>query len=88
MARKLLTDGNRVGTLGGCAQRKLWTAIWKLTLPNKIKICGWRACHAILHTAENLTKRKVVLERNCPLCMREVETTVHALWDCAMVQDI
>ena len=88
VARKLLTDGNRVGTLGGCAQRKLWTTIWKLTLPNKIKICGWRACHAILPTTENLTKRKVVLERNCPLCMREVETTVHALWDCVVVQDI
>lgn len=35
MARKLLIDGNRVGTLGGNAKRKTWNAIWKLKLPNK-----------------------------------------------------
>ena len=88
VARKLLIDGNQVGTSKGCAERKMWTAIWKLKLPNKIKIFGWWVCHAILSTAVNLTRRKVILESNCPLCMRELETTVHALWDCAAVQDI
>ena len=88
VATKLLNDGNRVGTSGGCAQKELWSAIWTLKLPNKIKIFGWRAGHATLPTAENLTRRKVTSESNCPLCLREVETTVHALWDCTAVQDV
>ena len=88
VARKLLTDGNRVGTSGGSVERKMWYAIWKLKLPNKIKIFGWRACHDILPTAVNLTRRKVISKNNCPLCMRELESTVHALWDYATVQDI
>ena len=88
VATKLQNDGNRVGTLGGRVQKELWSAIWRLKLPNKIKIFGWRACHAILPTAENLTRRKVTSESNCPLCLREVETTVHALRDCAVVQDV
>ena len=47
VARKLLNDGNRVGTSRGCAKRKMWTTIWKLKLPNKIKIFGWWAYHDI-----------------------------------------
>ena len=72
----------------GCAQTELWSAIWRLKLPNKIKIFGWWACHAILPTVENLTRRKVTLDSNYPLRLREVETTVYALWDCAAVQDV
>ena len=69
-------------------QKELWSAIWKLKLPNKIKIFGWWACHDILPIAVNLTRRKVTSENNCPLCMRELESTVHALWGYAVVQDI
>ena len=85
VARRILNDGNWVGTSGGCAQKELWSAIWRLKLQNKIKIFGWQACHAILPIAKNLTRKKVTSESNCPLCLRKVETTVHALWDCAMV---
>ena len=60
VATKLLNDGNRVGTSGGCVQKELWSAIWKLKLPNKIKIFRRQACHAILPTAENLTRRKLL----------------------------
>ena len=52
--------GKRTGTSRGCIERKIWTAIWKLKLPNKIKIFRWRAYHDILPTAGNLTRRKVV----------------------------
>ena len=55
--------GNRTGTSGGCVEWKIWAAIWKLKLPNKIKIFGWRACHEILPTAGNLSRRKVVQEK-------------------------
>ena len=88
VARRLLNDGDRVGTSGGCAHKELWFAIWRLKLSKKIKIFGWWACNAILPIAENLTTRKIISESNCPLFLREVETTIHALWDCAAVQDV
>ena len=82
MARKLLTDANRGGTSSEGA------AIWKLRLPNKIKVFAWRACHEILPTAANLTRRKVLNDDKCMICTRETESTIHAFWDCAAVQDI
>ena len=66
VARKLQNDGFRVGTSGGCAKRKICATIWKLKLPNKIKIFGWQACHDILPTTGNLIRRKVIQENKCP----------------------
>ena len=28
----------------GCAGKQVWNALWKLHIPNKIKVFGWRAC--------------------------------------------
>ena len=88
MVRRLLTDANRGGTSTEGAAKNIWTAIWKLRLPNKIKIFSWRACHEILPTVVNLTRRKVLNDDICSVCTREMESTIHAFWDCAAVQDI
>ena len=88
VARRLLIDENRGGTSRGYVEKNVWTAIWKLRLPNKIKVFAWRACHEILPTAANLTKRRVINDDKCLICTRETESTIHALWDCAAVQDI
>ena len=88
VARRLLIDENRGGTSRGYVEKNVWTAIWKLRLPNKIKVFAWRACHEILPTAANLTKRRVINDDKCSICTWETESTIHALWDCAAVQDI
>ena len=88
VARRLLTDENRIGTSRGCAAKNVWAAIWKLQLPNKIKVFGWRACHEILPTTMNLTRRRIINDDKCSICTRETESTIHALWDCAAAQDI
>ena len=88
VARRLLIDENRGGTSRGCATKNVWTAIWKLRLPNKIKVFAWRACHEILPTTANLTRRRVINDDKCLVYTRETESTIHALWDCAAVQDI
>ncbi|KAL0008826.1 hypothetical protein SO802_010328 [Lithocarpus litseifolius] len=88
MARRLLTDENRVGISRGCATKNVWVALWKLWLPNKIKVFGWRACHEILPTSTNLTRRRIINDDKCSICTRETESTIHALWDCAVAQDI
>ena len=88
MARRLLTEANQGGTSTEGAAKNIWTAIWKLWLPNKIKFFAWRACHEILPTVANMTRRKVLNDDKCSVCTRETESTINALWDCAAVQDI
>ena len=34
----------------------VWTQLWKLRIPNKIKIFGWQACLNILPSKVNLAR--------------------------------
>ena len=40
VARRLRGNGNRVESLGGCVGKLIWPVLWKLYIPNKIKIFG------------------------------------------------
>ncbi|XP_059451224.1 uncharacterized protein LOC132182029 [Corylus avellana] len=66
----------------------VWKIIWKLPLPNAAKIFFWRACQNVLPTEDNLLRRKVVKEPYCPICEKEPETVVHALWGCPAATDV
>ena len=88
VARRIISEAAQVGTSKGCTTKQVWEAIWKLWIPNKFKVYAWRACHDILPTAVNLTRRRVVQEEKCSVCTLEPESTIHALWDCAAAQDI
>nr|XP_023876296.1 uncharacterized protein LOC111988743 [Quercus suber] len=90
-------DGNR-NVVFICNRRKLessssflsqvWTKLWNLNVPKKVKVFGWRACQNILPTRANLRRRRVIDDDACTLCLREAETGVHALWDCAVARDV
>ena len=67
----------------GC---QVWPKLWKLHVPNKIKVFTWGACHNILPIRDNLVRRKIVKKEVCVLCSREAETGVHALWECAVAK--
>ena len=43
----------------------IWSAIWKLNVPGKIKHFLWRACTNSLPTKTNLLRRKVISESLC-----------------------
>ena len=63
------------GVVGG----EVWKMLWKLKVPNKIKVFGWRACRGILPTRVNLVKRRIITDNRCETCKTEPETEVHAL---------
>ena len=88
VARRTISKAAQVGTSRGCTAKQVWDALWKLRIPNKFKVFAWRACHDILPTAVNLTRRRVVQEDKCSVCTIESESSIHALWDCATAQDI
>ena len=68
--------------------REVWKTLWNLKLPNKIKVFGWRACYRILPTRVNLSKKWIIADNWCEACKTEPETEIHALWNCAVAQDI
>ncbi|KAL0010846.1 hypothetical protein SO802_005954 [Lithocarpus litseifolius] len=88
VAKSLLKKEDWAGSSSGGGVSRVWAAIWKLRIPNKMKVFGWRACHDILPTRRNLKKKRVLLDELCPVCSRDQESTIHALWECEAAQDI
>ena len=66
----------------------MWKTLWKLKVPNKIKVFGWRACCNILPTRVNLLKKRIIEDNRCEGCKTEPEIEIHALWNCGVAQDI
>ena len=58
----------------------VWRHLWKLHLPNKIKVFGWRVCQNVLPTKENLARLKVIVDDSCECCKGNLESVLHALW--------
>ncbi|KAF5442204.1 hypothetical protein F2P56_034891 [Juglans regia] len=67
-------------------QQGLWKALWKMAVPNKIKIFAWRACKDGLPTNENLMKKQVVTEVHCDVCFHPLEDLNHAVISCKCIQ--
>ncbi|XP_065625285.1 uncharacterized protein LOC136065684 [Quercus suber] len=80
-------QGNSGSALGSTNEvnRKIWSSLWRLEVPNKIKTFAWRVCTKSLPTLVNLASKKVVLSNSCTSCNREPETVIHALWGCEKV---
>ena len=87
MARQVFKAEDWAESSSGPIGCQVWAKLWKLNVPNKIKVFGWRACHNILPTRDNLMLRKIVEEDGCMLCSRGAETRIHALWECAVAKD-
>lgn len=60
VARQVMRNGNWAECSRGNDEQKVWKALWKMKVPNKIKIFRWRACHGILPTRCNLAKRNII----------------------------
>ena len=72
----------------GSAGVDVWMKLWKLNVPCKIKIFGWRACQNILPTRVNLAQRKIIENTYCELCKRAPENGIHVLWECGVAQGV
>ena len=76
------------GSSDGQNRGLIWTRLWKFRLPNKIKLFGWRACHNILPTKENLVRRRITQDSVCERCNQGPESGLHALWECGVARDV
>ncbi|KAL0010896.1 hypothetical protein SO802_006004 [Lithocarpus litseifolius] len=85
VARKVLRECVECST--GLGQQ-VWKQLWKVRVPNKMKVFAWRACQEILPTRVNLAKRKIIRINTCCCCQRALETVIHAIWECLVAQDV
>ncbi|KAK0577517.1 hypothetical protein LWI29_034297 [Acer saccharum] len=60
-----------------------WNSLWQLKVPTKIKFFVWRACNNMLPTNEALALRRVPVNKVCPLCHLQAESSLHSLWCCS-----
>ena len=79
VARKVLREWTESSTGFG---QQIWKKLWKVRVPNKMKVFAWKACHEILPTRVNLVKRNIIRENLCLCCQRVPETVIHAIWEC------
>ncbi|KAL9687784.1 hypothetical protein QQ045_032191 [Rhodiola kirilowii] len=59
-----------------------WKTFWRLPIPRKIKIFGWRCYHNVLPVGTNLFARNIPADIWCPVCNYKCETPMHALLQC------
>lgn len=79
---RLMGESNGVSSgaaAGSSSLDPLVMNIWRLQIPNKIKIFLWRLWTNSLPTRFNLHKRKVILTPLYSLCGASIETAFHAL---------
>ena len=56
--------------------------IWKLKVPNKVKMFMWHFAHNSLPVRRNLARRGVVIDTRCPVCTRLDEDSGHLFFKC------
>jgi hypothetical protein len=72
----------------GEMMKVLWSRVWSLHIPPKVKNFIWRACLNILPTKINLKKKKITTDGFCPICESKAKSIAHALWECPAANDV
>ncbi|KAF5444907.1 hypothetical protein F2P56_033999 [Juglans regia] len=65
-----------------------WKALWLLEVSGKVKLFIWKCLNNILPTKDNLFRKQIVDNNLYPICIREVETSVHTIWVCPAAADV
>lgn len=65
----------------------LWSMIWKLKVPTKVRDFVWRACWDIIPHGVNISKNGIKDYLSCLRCGKD-ESLLHMLRDCSWVHDV
>ena len=73
---------------GGSNYMKVWDTLWKLKLPSKVKIFGWRALRGFIPCNGILANKHIGNQSSCPVCHLGCEGVMHVLFTCQRAQAI
>ncbi|KAK2657148.1 hypothetical protein Ddye_010200 [Dipteronia dyeriana] len=57
-----------------------WKSLWKLLIPSKITIFVWKTCNNMIPCFTVLARRKIPINKRCPMCKCMPESVLHGLW--------
>ncbi|XP_062093823.1 uncharacterized protein LOC133799848 [Humulus lupulus] len=77
-AIRLLGIGQASGSNGASV---IWTKIWQLNIPGKVRQFLLRGANNWLPTFSNLCNRGISVDSLCLFCLKGPETALHALWN-------
>lgn len=66
----------------------LWKQVWKIRVPNKLKVFLWKALHDGLAVGENLARRIPHCNPQCPSCQGAGETAMRLFSGCSMSRQV
>ena len=69
------------------SQRRL-DFLWKTKAPPRVLVFGWLALRASILTMDNLSRCRVILINDCPLCLSAKESVDHLLLNCKFAQHL
>ncbi|KAM2615219.1 hypothetical protein TB2_029752 [Malus domestica] len=61
---------------------KVWSRIWRLQVPNKIKLFIWRCCNNAVAVRRNLQRRHMRVDNVCGVCNAVDESENHLFFRC------
>lgn len=73
---------------GGSNHTLVWSKIWKLKCPKKIKFLIWSEWHNSTPTLQTLRHRGITQPNSCPRCGICEETFSHAIRDCLVSMEM
>lgn len=80
-------DATGSATCLGVGSAFRWDKIWKMGMPNKVKMFVWRLVHNSLAVRRNLRRRGMKEDTLCPMCCRLDEDPVHLFFKCKKVKE-
>ena len=74
--------------LGTSTQNPVWEILWKLRVPLKVKIFGWKALHGMIPGLSILANRHIKTTAQCPVCKLGPEDIKHLMFTCARARQV
>ncbi|KAJ1421430.1 Ribonuclease H-like superfamily [Sesbania bispinosa] len=59
-----------------------WKTLWRLNIPNRVKLLLWRMMRGCLPVRTNLQRKRVSCPATCPLCDAGLENEFHIFFGC------
>ena len=74
--------------MGRSTVNPIWSKIWKLSCPAKVKKFIWRTLHGTLPCRVTLANRHMKVTPICPTCFEGSEDTKHMLFLCSRAKEV
>ncbi|KAL0345632.1 UNVERIFIED_CONTAM: hypothetical protein Sradi_4394500 [Sesamum radiatum] len=66
----------------------LWSWLWRVRAPPKVKLFMWKLCREALPTLEILASRTGAIDTACAICGMDGELVKHIMWEFSFTRQI